>query len=292
MRFWADFTPFDLGSDHQVYESSYHIPALYLRDSPDIYIHTDGDRPANMDTTKLRRVAVLGAASAYFIASLDDREAKPLAAEVFARGGKRQSEALRLALMEPDAKEALNLVTEAARQERETLASIEPFAPQQKPLLDNLIEQVNARYSQAKLVLAVYGKEAVEVRESAHGRLVPRRNPEVVGLLSVGGGVYAPGGREGRGSANPTPTGRLENSGIITYDALNLVDGHRSIAGIRDILSANYGSVSEDFIYQYFKQLQEQKIVSGSVVIHQLLTLNGWQTALHREHTWPVCSEK
>lgn len=114
---WADFTPFSMGSDHQVYESSYHIPAIYLRDSPDIFIHTDGDRPANMDTTKLRRVAVIGATSAYFLASLDAEKAKPLAAEVFARGGKRQSEALRLALEEPDSGEALNMVTEGARQE-------------------------------------------------------------------------------------------------------------------------------------------------------------------------------
>jgi hypothetical protein len=219
-----------------------------------------------MDPTKLRRVAVIGAASAYFMAVLGDQEAKPLAAEVFARGGKRQSEALRLALAEPNANEAANLVTEAARQERETLASVKQFAPNQKPLVDSLIEQVDARYAQANLVLAAYGKKAALVTESAHGKVVPQRNPEVIGLLSVGGGVYAPGGREGRGSANqmaPGLTGRAGNAGIITYDALNLVDAHRTIAQIRDILSAAYGTVSEDYVYQYFKQLQDQKVISG-----------------------------
>jgi hypothetical protein len=256
---WADFTPFDLGSDHQVYESSYHIPAIYLRDSPDIFIHTDGDRPANMDTTKLRRVAVIGAASGYFLAALGDQEAKPLAAEVFARGGKRQSEALRLALAEPEATEAANLVNEAARQERETLASIEQFAPNQKSLLDRLIEQVNVRYAQANQVLAAYGKQAAPAAESAQGKMIPQRNPQMVGLLAVGGGVYSPGGNQ----MAPGPTGRAGDSGIITYDALNLVDGHRSIAQIRDILSAAYGTVSEDYVYRYFKQLQEQKVISG-----------------------------
>jgi aminopeptidase YwaD len=261
---WADFTPFDLGSDHQVYESSYHIPALYLRDSPDIYIHTDGDRPANMDSTKLRRVAVIGAASAYFMAALGEEEAKPLAAEVFARGGKRQSEALRLALAEPDAHEAANLVAEAARQERETLASIAQFAPNQKPLLDRLTEQVDARATQANLVLAAYGKNAPPLTESAHGKMTPQRNPEIVGLLSVGSGVYSPAARGGKETPMvPGPTGRAGDAGIITYDAVNLVDGHRTIAQIRDILSAAYGTVSEEYVYQYFKQLQEQKVLSG-----------------------------
>ncbi len=260
---WADFTPFDLGSDHQVYESSYHIPALYLRDSPDIYIHTDADRAANMDSTKLRRVSVLGAASAYFLATLGEQEAKPLAAEVFARGGKRQSEALRLALNESDANEAVNLVAEAARQERETLRSIEQFAPEQKPLIDSLIEQVNARYTQANLVLAAYGKKAAPEVESRVGKIVPQRNPEIAGLLNVGSGVYSAAAGAARSRSGPGPTGRAGNTGIINYDLINLVDGRRSISQIRNILSAAYGAVSEQYVYDYLKQLQVLRVVSG-----------------------------
>jgi aminopeptidase YwaD len=258
---WADFTPFSLGSDHQVYESTYHIPAIYLRDSPDIFIHTDGDRPANMDTTKLRRVAVIGAASAYFMASLDAQEAKPLAGEVFARGGKRQSEALRLALAEPDAREAGNLVSEAARQEREALASILQFAPQQKALVDALIGDTSARESQANQVLAAYGKKAPGPVETRYGKAVPKRNPEVTGPLDLGGGVYAAARNGAPGPAGGG--GRGVDNGIVTYDALNLVDGRRSIAQIRDILSAAYGPVTEEFVFQYLKGLQDLKVISG-----------------------------
>lgn len=262
---WADFTPFSLGSDHQVYESTYHIPAIYLRDSPDIFIHTDGDRPDNMDTTKLRRVAVLGATSAYFMAALDAQEARALAAEVFARGGKRQSEALRLALAEPDARTAGNLVSQAARQEREALASILQFAPQQKALVDGLIEQANARESQANQVLAAYGKKPPPPVETSYSKAVPTRNPEVMGLLDLGGGVYAAAGRGGRGGGRGAAggAGRGGNNGTITYDALNLVDGHRTVTEIRDILSAAYGPVTEEFVYQYLKGLQDRKVISG-----------------------------
>src|SRR5215471_17209682 len=52
----ADITPFEMGSDHDVYqEGSFRIPAIYLRDWPDVFIHTNNDTPANIDPTKLKR---------------------------------------------------------------------------------------------------------------------------------------------------------------------------------------------------------------------------------------------
>jgi hypothetical protein len=41
---FADATPYSSGSDHDDYDSStIAVPSLYLRDWPDIYIHTDHD---------------------------------------------------------------------------------------------------------------------------------------------------------------------------------------------------------------------------------------------------------
>src|SRR5229473_7021711 len=71
-EFIADVTPYSSGSDHDDYDSStIAVPSLYLRDWPDIYIHTDHDTLQQIDATKLRRVALLGAASGYVFASLD-----------------------------------------------------------------------------------------------------------------------------------------------------------------------------------------------------------------------------
>ena len=70
----ADVTPYSEGSDHDDYDSStIAVPSLYLRDWPDIYIHTDHDSLAQIDPTKLRRVALLGAASGYVYASIDSK---------------------------------------------------------------------------------------------------------------------------------------------------------------------------------------------------------------------------
>ena len=67
----AEMAEFSMGSDHQVYtDSSFGIPAIYLNDWPDRYIHTNLDTPANVDPTKLKRAAFIGAASAYFLANV------------------------------------------------------------------------------------------------------------------------------------------------------------------------------------------------------------------------------
>ncbi len=67
----AEFAPFSMGSDHDVYqEGSFCIPAIYFNDWPDRYIHTNLDTAANIDPTKLKRAAFIGAASGYFLANV------------------------------------------------------------------------------------------------------------------------------------------------------------------------------------------------------------------------------
>src|ERR1700733_1278244 len=71
-EFLSDRTPYSDGSDHDDYDSStIAVPSLYLRDWPDIYIHTDHDTLEQIDATKLRRVALLGAAAGYTYAAVN-----------------------------------------------------------------------------------------------------------------------------------------------------------------------------------------------------------------------------
>src|SRR6202171_4296115 len=64
----AQFSASTMGSDHDVYQdSSFGIPAIYLNDWPDRYIHTNFDSAANIDPTKLKRAAFIGAARGYFL---------------------------------------------------------------------------------------------------------------------------------------------------------------------------------------------------------------------------------
>ena len=75
----AILAPFSEGSDHEIYaESSFSIPAIYFNDWPDRYIHTNFDLPANIDPTKLKRAAFLGAATAYFLSNMQQQHLKSL----------------------------------------------------------------------------------------------------------------------------------------------------------------------------------------------------------------------
>jgi hypothetical protein len=67
----AALDEYDMGSDHDVYQdASWGIPAIYLHDWPDRYIHTTWDTPDRIDPTKLLRAAFIGAASGYFLATM------------------------------------------------------------------------------------------------------------------------------------------------------------------------------------------------------------------------------
>ena len=59
---WADITEYESGSDHWIYqEGSFAVPTIYLRDWPDIYIHTNKDIADNVDPTKIKRSAFIAA---------------------------------------------------------------------------------------------------------------------------------------------------------------------------------------------------------------------------------------
>src|SRR5208282_3931541 len=77
---FAEYTP---GSDHDIYQcGSYRIPAIYLNDWPDRYIHTNFDAAANIDPTKLLRAAFIGGASGYFLANFGPNDVSPVVRQV------------------------------------------------------------------------------------------------------------------------------------------------------------------------------------------------------------------
>ncbi len=80
----AEDSAFEMGSDHEVYQdASFGIPAIYLNDWPDRYIHTNLDRAENIDASKLQRVAFIGAVTGYALA----RDGVPQAAPASAASG-------------------------------------------------------------------------------------------------------------------------------------------------------------------------------------------------------------
>jgi len=77
-------------SDHEVFNDwGVQVPGIMMIVWPDQWYHTSGDRADKADPTQLKRVAVIGAAGAYAVASADDDMAIRLAGEIASNGTRR-----------------------------------------------------------------------------------------------------------------------------------------------------------------------------------------------------------
>jgi len=250
----ADFHDFTMGSDHDVYEEgSFRVPTIYMNDWPDVFIHTNQDTPDNMDATKLQRVAAIGATSGYFLASAGAAEGKKLAGEVFARGAERQGKALQQALAASLLPDAYNYLEQTGRREQAALESVTQLIPESKPVVDHLVTKANARLEESKAVLAELRGKQVRGDETL-SRVIPMRNPKVVGNLDVYYYDYL------KDHLETMPPVKL--NGTLAYEALNLVDGHRSVTEIHNTLRAAYGAVTPLDLLDYFKLLEKAGVVT------------------------------
>ncbi len=227
---------FDQGSDHEVWsEGSYRVPIIYIADWPDRYIHTQRDLPGNLDPTKLRRAIFIAAASGWYLATLDN-------------GVNRL----------PNQAGALERAAEMRRREDARRAAGAPD--------DDIFALWRFfRWSEGERT-ASYGRFGLVV--SGEGRLesvlTPGTRP-----VSPSGPVYRRVRREGpmngfgyswfddhlaqAGLTRPRLLSRQPEGEVASYgyEALNLVDGHRSVGEIRDYLAATLGAVPMDEVAEY-----------------------------------------
>jgi hypothetical protein len=136
--FYTAIDRFASGSDHIVFiDGSVRVPAVFFIAWPDMWYHTAMDTPDKSDSTQLKRVAFLGAASGLFLANAGPAEAELIMSEVMARGwgriGKDQARAeTMIRLAEPKGihtayKESQNIIQQAIWREGEALSSVRFF---------------------------------------------------------------------------------------------------------------------------------------------------------------------
>ena len=138
--FWADITPYS-GSDHWIYQEGGFGPSIYLRDHPDIYIHTTGDLADNIEPTKIKRSAFIAAASGYYLATMPDR-GESLVALSYANAHQRLAEdgrrAVAMAQDRTHARDAAVIMSQGVLREQRRLQSMTRFLPVDSFLLARL----------------------------------------------------------------------------------------------------------------------------------------------------------
>jgi aminopeptidase YwaD len=239
----AEYSAYTMGSDHDVYQdSSFKIPAIYLNDWPDRYIHTNFDTAANIDPTKLKRAAFIGAASGYFLARMTAKDASDRSLNPGVRSGQLPRDMTnRLRQIDPTEGEIFNqafieYVARANDSMQVFLGSSKAtsFALPRTPEGDESGKLFFSRTSKSKGPLSVFGYDYFADHTKAANIATPK-------LLSYEG---------------------LWGSGEeYAYEVLNSADGKRSAQQIRHVVSAEYGPMPVELVVEYLRALEKIGVV-------------------------------
>lgn len=252
----AQVKEFDAGSDHVVFtDSSFRIPTIYMNDWPDRYIHTTGDLPENIDATKLERAGFLAAASGWFLANLTADDLPALTALLERQSMQRTAVMLgRRVGLAPDEQATLERMHMAY--ERDVLAPLERW------LTVPAATRAARQHFLAQLAaLSTSGRNSA--KRGPPGAVYVR-NAEPKGPMTVFGYDYLVdhlGAERAEALALPRHYGVRGSGGEYAIEALNFVDGRRSVRDIRDALAAEFGPVPIEHVAAYLEALESIKII-------------------------------
>jgi len=253
----AEYSAFTMGSDHDVYQdSSFGIPVIYLNDWPDRYIHTNFDTAANIDPTKMKRAAFIGAASGYFLAGMSAKDVPTLLSAI------ESSEFRHASIFQRHRNELASHSTDEMnrsqlRINKELVESISRFAVVPGELKSKMRERLNALY---------VGDEGVPLKtqvlvEASQGY---SRKAEPKGPLAVFGYDYFADHAKATGVATPkllSYEGLWGGGEEYAYEVLNLANAKRPAWQICDEVSAEYGPVPLEMVVEYLKALEEIGVI-------------------------------
>jgi aminopeptidase YwaD len=239
----TEYSAYTMGSDHDVYQdSSFGIPAIYMNDWPDRYIHTNFDTAANIDPTKLKRAAFIGAASGYSLAIMSTHD-DILRLGLSMSGSARRTERIpmRLAYFTPSEQDEIGW--NWSLYEKKVMNSTQSwFGDDPNSKLDLTIGKHEPR------------------KAAGEGLLKFKRRPEPKGPLAVFGFDYFAEHAKAAGVSTPkllSYEGLWGGGEEYAYEVLNFADGKRNAQEIRDAVSAEYGPVPLEMVVEYLKALEK-----------------------------------
>ncbi len=270
--------PFGGGSDHYVFnDGALKVPSVMLGHG-DTFHHTSLDTMDKVDASELRRVCFIALGSSYFMANAAENEAKDMSRIISRNGFARlsfdyyDSLGLMLDAKNPDDlldlyKQVLNVIEHSFKREMQSVLSTVVFADddQVKKWIENstgnlrtlrLTFQIEAQ-KHFKSLNQKFGVKPQEIQQNAEektlSRIVPVREKNFIGPLQMDWLVDKLGAEV---------LEEIKLQGYSSYEALNFVDGYRSILDIKKAVSAEFGPVKLQDVLSFFRVLERAGLVT------------------------------
>lgn len=270
--------PFGGGSDHYVFnDGALRIPSVMFGHG-DTFHHTSLDTMDKVDASELRRVCFIALGSSYFMAHAAESEAKDMS-RIISRNGLARLSAdyydslgFMLDAKNPDDlldlyKQVLNVIEHSAKREMQSVLSTVVFAEneQAKKWIENSTGNLRTLRSTFKIEAQKHFKnlsqqfgvkpQAIQqsAEEKALSRIVPVRDENFIGPLQTDWLV---------GKLGSEVLEEIKLQGYSSYEALNFVDGYRSILDIKKAVSAEYGPIKLQDVLSFFRVLERAGLVT------------------------------
>ena len=286
-EFHYSIEPFWGPSDHEDAQTL-GVRAVMLNDYPDYYLGTQDDSPAAAgDPTQMRRGVVVGATAAYFLASASAEDSRSLLQNAVTKAETRLAESQSRAFSDldsataktlPDARyESRNLVLQwfslesTALKSLSELTSDNSFEAESEPFLATLQDFEHQAlglidgYAQTRAQELGISEDQLRSHsiDPKYFSSFPVRTPDIRGPVNIFRTEY------GRWwLIDKTGDEHFEEKLLIArrgeyfyYEALNLANGKRSIAEIRDTLSAEFDPIPASEVDQFFGFMKEVGVV-------------------------------
>jgi hypothetical protein len=269
--------PFGGGSDHYVFnDGALRVPAVMFGHG-DTFHHTSLDTPDKVDASELRRVCFIALGSMYYMANASEKEAREMARLINRNGISRLSadyyDTVEL-MCEADPKElhdahkqVMNVIDHSAQRERQAVLSTSVFVknPEYKKEVAEMTGNIKALASSFRIEAENVYKNlcrekgikplsiSLTEEEKKLRNIVPKRVEDFVCPLQES---YVIDKLGPNAFDDETQLPRYA-----AYEALNYVDGLRSVLDITRAVSAEYGPLDPNKVLSYFRVLERAELL-------------------------------
>ena len=256
-NYWhTEAIPYAQGSDHDVF-LGLGIPSTMLGHDPDWTHHTSEDKIDKTDASEFRRVGAFASVAGYWVAAADSQQQDRF-----------KPAALAARMAELGRRLAADVATGPARSATQRIKTNEEELEQAGKSM-----RFASRHFFEAFAAEPSARDSSRTTAISALRATSKSGPHRLTILPLDASAFAGispedakwlGEQEARFASDSEGLATKPNFGLISFEAINFMDGHRSTAEIADLLAAEYLlDIDQAWVDRLVSILEKQKLVGN-----------------------------